>query len=212
MPTSEPLVEVSATIEVVVPPSHPELYFWALQASFSGGGAGHTGLQWFPKGRGRPAVNWGGYSGAGRELDGSVSPMPSVDGNVNTRWYDWQPRRPHVLRVYRSPDRRGWRASIDGNVIRDLYVAGEHLTSPIVWSEVFAPCDHPSVVVRWSALRGVTAGRREVEAEGVLVNYQTFADGGCDNTNVEVDDTGVLQVTSTERMTPAGTVLPLRRR
>src|SRR5947209_2169378 len=61
MPTAEKFTEVSVTIEVLVPPAVPELYFWALQAGFSGGGAAHTGLQWFPEGSGRPAVNWGGY-------------------------------------------------------------------------------------------------------------------------------------------------------
>jgi hypothetical protein len=116
-----------------------------------------------------------------------------------------------VLRVYRSPDGSGWRASIDGTVIRDLYGPGEHLTNPIVWSEVFAACDHPSVVVRWSGLHAVTVDGRTVEPEGVMVTYQSFADGGCDNTNVDVDDMGVLQVTNTERVTPAGAVLPVRR-
>ena len=211
MPTNEMLTEVTATIEVLVPPAVPELYFWALQAGFSGGGAAHTGLQWFPKGAGRPAVNWGGYHATGRELDGTVSDLPSVDGNVNTRWYDWEPQRPHVLRIYRSPDDRGWRASIDGTVIRDLYAPGDHLTSPVVWSEVFAACDHPSATVRWSGLRAVTASGREVEPEGVMVSYQSFADGGCDNTNIEVDDVGVLQTTNTVRVTPAGAVVPLRR-
>ena len=200
-----------ATIEVLVPPAVPELYFWALQAGFSGGGAAHTGLQWFPKGAGRPAVNWGGYHSSGRELDGTVSELPSVDGNVNTRWYDWEPQRPHALRVSRPPNGQGWRATIDDVVIRDLYGPGEYLTSPVMWSEVFAACDHPSVVVRWSGLLVVTASGQEVEPDGLVTNYQSYADGGCDNTNIDLDDVGALQITNTERVTPGGAVLALRR-
>jgi hypothetical protein len=116
-----------------------------------------------------------------------------------------------VLRVYRSPEGSGWRACIDGTVIRDLYGPGEHLTNPIVWSEVFAACDHPSVVVRWSGLQALTVDGRTVEPDGVMVTYQSFADGGCDNTNVDIDEVGVLQITNTERTTPAGAVLPVRR-
>src|SRR4051794_20715272 len=100
MPRSEPLVEVEATIEVLVPPVVPDLYFWALQVGFKGGGAAHTGLQWHPYRGGTPAVNWGGYRGGGGELDGSVSDLPALDGNPNTRLLAWEPRRPHVLRVF----------------------------------------------------------------------------------------------------------------
>ena len=204
------LTEVRATLEVLVPPSVPVLYFWALQTGFSGGGAGHTGLQWFPKGRGVGVVNWGGYRDGGGELDGSVSPLPAVDGNVNSRYYDWAPYQPHELRVFRSPDGPGWRATVDGTLIRDLYGPGDFLTTPIVWSEVFAKCDDPSVTVRWSGLRAVTVEGEELEPEGLVTTYQSYRDGGCDNTNFEVDEVGVKQITSVERVTPPGAVLPLR--
>lgn len=210
MPASDPLVEVQATIEVLEPPRTADLYFWALQVGFSGGGAAHTGLQWHPARGGIPAVNWGGYRGGGGELDGSVSDLPALDGNPNTRLLDWEPVRPHVLRVFAAPDGRGWRASVDDVAIRDLYAPGEFLVSPIVWSEVFAPCDGPSVVVRWSGLRGITAKGRVVEPEALSVTYQSYADGGCDNTDFVVDDIGVRQVTSTERHVPHGAELPLR--
>lgn len=210
MPPADRLVEVEATLEVLVPPAVPTLYFWALQVGFSGGGAAHTGLQWHPFRGGVGAVNWGGYRGGGGELDGSVSPLPALDGNPNTRLFDWEPARPHVLRVFPSPGGQGWRATVDDVVIRDLYAPGEYLVSPMVWSEVFADCDDPSVVVRWSGLRARTHGGEVVEPRGVGVNYQSYGDGGCDNTDITLDEVGVRQITSTERRTPGGTVLPLR--
>src|SRR3954447_10031949 len=99
---SSPLVSVSVDCEFVVEPVADALYFWALQVGFSGGGAGHTGLQWLPSsaGVGR-AVSWGGYGPDGRELEGTVSPLPSVEGNPNTRAYEWTTGVPHRLRVER---------------------------------------------------------------------------------------------------------------
>jgi hypothetical protein len=209
METRDPLTEVSATIEVEEPPAVSRLYFWALQVGFSGGGAAHVGLQWLPVGNGIPAVNWGGYAAGGGELDGSVSPLPSLDGNPNTRLFDWVAHRPYQLTVRRSPE-RGWRASIDDTVIRDLWAPGDGLVSPIVWSEVFAACDDPSVVVRWSRMRAVTASGATVAPDGVLVTYQSYVDGGCDNTTVEVDtDRSVRQITAATRAVLHGSVLPL---
>jgi hypothetical protein len=210
MDTHQPLVDVSATIEVVGPPAVPRLYFWALQVGFSGGGAAHTGLQWLPVQDGIPAVNWGGYAAEGGELDGSVSPLPTLDGNPNTRLFDWAPNEPYRLTVARSPE-RGWRATVNDVVIRDLWAPGEHLVSPIVWSEVFAACDDPSVVVRWSDLKATTASGSTVKPDGVLVTYQSYVEGGCDNTTVEADGRGgFLQITSANRAVQHGSVLPLQ--
>ena len=113
--------------------------------------------------------------------------------------------------MFRPPNGQGWRATIDDVVIRDLYGPGEYLTSPVMWSEGFAACDHPSVVVRWSGLLVVTASGQEVEPDGLVTNYQSYADGGCDNTNIDLDEVGALQITNTERVTPGGAVLALRR-
>jgi hypothetical protein len=206
-----PLVEVSATIEVLVAPTVPRLYFWALQVGFSDGSAAHTGLQWLPFGAGIPAVNWGGYGPGGRELDGTVSDLPSVDGNLNTRRFDWQAGVAHRLRVFPSPAGPGWRASVDEVVVRDLFAGGDHLTGPLVWSEVFAACDDPSVVVRWSGFEAVDRAGRVTIPDAVTVTYQGWADGGCTNTDVEVDDRGVRQTTGVGRRTPDGAVLPLPR-
>jgi hypothetical protein len=210
MDTGQPLVEVSATIEVLEPPAVARLYFWALQVGFSGGGAAHTGLQWLPVEDGMPAVNWGGYAAKGGELDGSVSPLPTLDGNPNTRLFDWEANEPYRLAVSRSPE-RGWRATVNDVVIRDLWAPGEHLVSPIMWSEVFAACDDPSVVVRWSDMQATTASGSVAKPDGVLVTFQSYVDGGCDNTTVEVDGTGgVLQITTANRTVPHGSVLPLQ--
>src|SRR5580765_3397926 len=123
-----PIVRVAATCEVLVEPAADALYFWALQAGFSGGGAGHTGLQWLPSpARVRRAVNWGGYAGGGGELDGSVSPLPSIDGNPNTRAYDWTTGQPHRLAIERGSAPGQWAASIDGVLIRELFAPGDSL-------------------------------------------------------------------------------------
>lgn len=212
----EPVVEVAAVLEVVVPPAVPRLHFWALQASFSGGGAGHLGLQWGADGRHGRHVNWGGYDAAGRELTGTVSALPSSTGNANTRDYDWQPGRPYRLCIRPAPGGGGWRGEItdlDTGVVtdvRDLAGAGNSLASPLVWSEIFARCDDPTSAVRWSGLEVVTAGGERVGVDAVRTSYQTYADGGCDNTTAEVDGAGVLQRTNAARLVGPGAVLHLR--
>ena len=158
---------------------------------------------------------------------------------MNTRSYRWQPGHRYRLRVF-SPEVGRWRAtiadattSVDGEgegeplrepiherVIRDLFVDADHLVRPMVWSEVFADCDHPSVTVRWSNLRAQLSGGGTVLARTVRTNYQTRADGGCDNTNSSVDLTsadptsaernhGFLQQTNTERVNRSGALLTL---
>ena len=87
----EVLSEVSVTLQIAVRPAVAELYFWALQASFTGpdgiSGGAHLGLQWHPSYPGSGAVNWGGYARDGSILEGSDSALPSTLGNVNTRDY-----------------------------------------------------------------------------------------------------------------------------
>lgn len=215
---AEPLAEVSVVCEVVDPPTVPMLYFWAMQVSFMKGrsriGGAHFGLQHHPQYPNNGAVNWGGYRDGAGELEGSVSDLPSALNNINTRTYPWVPHRRYMHRVYRSPD-RGWRGSITDletgveTVVRDLWVDADSLASPMVWSEVFAHCDHPSASLRWSELRAITATGDEVTANAVSLNYQTYADGGCANTNTFTDGTGFVQQTNTERRNPKGSVLGL---
>jgi hypothetical protein len=94
-------------------------------------------------------------------------------------------------------------------VVRDLFSAGDQLLAPMVWSEVFARCEHPSVTVRWSGFRALSAGGDEITPRTVRVNYQSRADGGCDNTTALLDELGILQITGTERGVPQSATLPV---
>ncbi|MGI9648191.1 MAG: hypothetical protein ACR2OI_06695 [Acidimicrobiia bacterium] len=215
MPPSAALVGVQATFEIIEPPRVPHLYFWALQASFgdrvrSHGGA-HLGLQWNSRHPGNTAANWGGYHHTGRILDGSPSSLPSTPNDPNTRDFAWQPRVPYRFRITRVKD--GWRGEItnfvDGRtvVVRDLYSPGEELIQPMVWSEVFAACDDPQVLVRWSGFGALTVDGETVHPRAMRVNYQAYEAGGCSNTNVLFDGDGIVQATNAERAVPQGSVV-----
>ena len=115
-----------------------------------------------------------------------------------------------------TPDEgRAWRGTVtdlesgDETVVRDLFSAGTHLVSPMVWSEVFARCEQPGVTVRWSDMRAVTAEGEETRPQRVRVNYQAHSAGGCDNTTVSVDELGLLQTTGVQRQVPQGAILPI---
>jgi len=199
-PPPHTLREVAVTLEVVEPPFVDELYFWALQASFVDRGrhvgAAHLGLQWYGRHPGSTAVNWGGYRDGAGELDGEVSALPSSTGNPNTRDYAWRPRTPYRLRIHGTGD--GWwtgevtdLSTDETTVVRRLNGGGTALASPVVWSEVFARCDDPSVVVRWSQL--------SPPATTMRTTYQSHEDGGCANTRSIADGDGWLQVTNQTR-------------
>jgi hypothetical protein len=220
----QPLIEVSATCEVLVPPSLRRLYFWAIQVDFASGnqvhGGAHLGIQWNPRFPGGGAVNWGGYASSGRRLlRGSDSPLSSARRDPNTRDYRWIPGHRYELRIgppAEAPEGRyAWPGSIthletgEETLVRHLFTPGGYLLRPVVWTESFARCEHPSVSVRWSGLRAVDDGGRELRPPYVRVNYQTAADGGCDNTTVAVDELGLLQITSVERQIPQDALLPV---
>ena len=201
-PSPLPVREVAVTLEVVKPPEVDELYFWALQTSFLDGGrhigAAHLGLQWYSLHPGGTAVNWGGYGNDGRELEGEQSSLPSAPGNPNTRDFVWRPRTPYRLRI--SGDGDGWwTGSLTDlpaqvtTVVRRLHGGGGALADPMVWSEVFARCDDPSVVVRWSDLSPRPVGMRP--------SYQTHEAGGCANTVSRQAGDAYLQITNTDRET-----------
>ena len=221
-----PLIEVSATLEVLEPPSVRRRYFFALQVTFASerrlrGGA-HLGLQWNPAFPGSTAVNWGGYGaadGGSRLLSGSRSPLKSSRKDANSRDFSWKAGRRYRLRVAPSPeappDVHAWRGTITDletgieTVVRDLFTEGAYLAAPMVWTEVFARCEHPPVSARWSDLRAVTASGEEVRPHRVRINYQSRTDGGCDNSSVVVDELGIVQSTSVERQIPQGAMLPV---
>ncbi len=206
-----PIVAVEATLEVTIPPSVPDLHFWALQASFTDRGrkygAGHLGLQWHRGHPGGTAVNWGGYSAYGSILEGTDSPLPSADGNPHTRDYHWEPHRPYRLRI--AHDTEGWAGTVispegERTVVRRLLAPGHELEAIVVWSEVFAPCDAPTSQVRWSDLTVFGPDGSSDAVTEVITNYQDWAAGGCTNTDVSGDGGGVLQTTATARLTPPG--------
>ena len=211
LPTDARLIEVAATLEVVEAPSVPELYFWALQAGFAEGrrrlGGAHLGLQWYSPHPGSTAVNWGGYADRGGILEGTESSLPSATANPNTRDFSWEPLRRYRLEIAPGSGPGWWRGSVDGVAVRELHGGGDRLIAPVMWSEVFARCDHPSVGVRWSELAAGTGDGRVVAPDRLSVTYQATADGGCDNTSVAADGHGFLQRTGTERLVPPGAVL-----
>jgi hypothetical protein len=227
-PAPAPWVGAEVTLEVIDPPVVAKLYFWALQVSFvspSGSSGAHLGLQWFAAHPGSTAVNWGGYGPGGRELDGTVSALPSGPGNVNTRDYPWIAHHPYRLRISRAPrppaarDDRGltaWRGEVVDlaanvtTVVRDLWAAGDHLAAPMVWSEVFADCDDPGAAVRWSDLVLVDEVGRRTQVRSARVNYQARQEGGCAATNSDVDGDGFIQATGAARLVTAGATLGLR--
>jgi hypothetical protein len=208
----DPLVEAEAVLEVVEAPITADLHFWALQVSFVDRGrrlgAAHTGLQWNPDAPGG-AVNWGGYDERGAELAGSDSGLAPAD-SVNTRRWPWSPGRPYRLWVHRVAG--GWRSEVTdlahgrSVVVRDLWVEAPALADPVVWAEVFAPCEARSAV-RWSALSARTTAGRLVRPASLEVSYQSVDDGGCTNTDVVADPAGVRQVTGTPRITPNGALV-----
>jgi hypothetical protein len=199
-PSPVSLLQVAVTLEIVEPPAVDELYFWALQTSFLDGGrhigAAHLGLQWHSLYPGGTAVNWGGYRDGASELEGEQSTLPSALDNPNTRDFAWRPRTPYRLRI--SGDGDGWwtgsvtdLTTQEATVVRRLHGGGNALANPMVWSEVFARCDDPSVVVRWSDLLP-----RPVR---LTPTYQTHEDGGCGNSTSRREGDAYLQITNTVR-------------
>ena len=226
------VVSAAVTLEVVDPPTVPRLYFWALQADFGddrrrAAGGAHLGLQWHPQYPGSTAVNWGGYRAGGGELAGSGSSLPSTLRNPNTRDLHWTPGRRYRLRISRvtaahhptEPAPAGtvaWRGSVvdldagDQVVVRDLWVPADRITGVTMWSEVFARCDDPSAAVRWSDPEVMTDDQQLHTPAALAVNYQSYSDGGCANTDsTPTSGSGVVQRTSTERVTAQGARLEL---
>jgi hypothetical protein len=212
-PGTGPVVAAAVRLVVEATPEVDELYFWALQASFTDGaghrhGGAHLGLQWHAPHPGARAVNWGGYAPVGGILPGTESALPSGSANANTRDLWWEAGVPHLLTIEPAAG-GGWAGSVDGRHVRILHAGGDRLEGLMVWSEVFARCDAPSVAVRWSGFRVTLASGEVVSPLAVRVNYQRRAEGGCDNTTAILDGDGVRQVTATARQVPTGARLPL---
>ena len=210
-------VEVDITI-----PAYPlvdDLYFWALQASFSGPegivGAAHLGLQWHRDYPGGTAVNWGGYRSDGTILDGTDSALPSALDNPHTRSYSWHEGETYRLAI--GPDQeRGpgwWRGVVietsTGKTthIRSLHGGGEHLAAPMVWTEAFCRCDAEPAAVIWARPSGVAIGGEIFRPLSARCNYQSEENGGCSNSDSRVLPHGLCQFTGVGRTNPTGTEL-----
>ena len=211
-----PIVAAAATLEILQRPTTDDLYFWAMQASFTDAtrrnyGSAHLGLQWNQRFPGNGAVNWGGYSDVsnfGSILPGSVSQLPSTPNDPNTRDYPWMEGGSYRLRISRVGD--GWRGEVtdvrsgEHAVVRDLHLPGDRLTGLVVWAEVFAPCQASTSVARWSALTAERADGSHVGPRSVGLSFPVE---GCPNNDTTVDDVGFLQVTCTERRSRDGASL-----
>jgi hypothetical protein len=222
LPYGELLTGVSATLEIVEPPVVDRLYFWALQVAFvkPDGGAAHLGLQHNRRHPGATAANFGGYAprAVGGLLDGVESPLTSAPNDPNTRDFDWEPNRKYRLSIERIPHTvsegfYAWRGSIEDlltgryTVVRILFSQGGYLRGPVVWTEAFARCEHPSVAVKWTDLEAVGERKGVIAVTAGQVNYQDHGAGGCDNTNMYLEGDGWVQRTNTERTVPTGTIL-----
>ena len=216
-----PLASVSVILEVLKPPEVSRLAFFAIQASFwSPGrheGGAHTGIQWNPRHPRNLAVNWGGYYRGGAILPGTDSPLPSTPLDPNTRDFAWMPGARYRLTIGPGMPGAGgpsrWPARIEGLdtgedvVVRYLLCDGDHLRSPVVWSELFTRCDDPPIEVRWSEPSAVGLEGEPVPVDRGRVTYQAYDAGGCTNTTVESDRAGVVQRSGCERMTAQDTFL-----
>jgi hypothetical protein len=204
VPHHEQIVSVAATVEVLAVPADDHLRFWALQASFVDSrtgrryGGAHTGLQWYRKAPGHTAVNWGGYADppVGGVLSGTGSQFGSLPGEEHTFAYPWQVGVPERFVIARGPG-GGWGAWVSGELIRELDAGGDRLADPVVWAELFSPCDAEESAVRWSAFEATLADGSVVRPTGGRLTFP--AGGNCPNTNIEQDDSGVVLMSGVAR-------------
>ena len=211
-------VAVAVDFEVLRPPQVKKLYFWALQANFTdqhgrNGGGAHFGLQYHPEYPGSTAVNWGGYGSGGGELEGSAAALAGSLGNPHTRDFAWQPQRRYRFRIELAPPadqprdgRTAWQGTVTdvstatATLVRMLYTRGDRLVDPIVWSEVFAHCEHPEVEVRWSGFEATDFNGDSHRPDTIRLNYQAPEQGGCANTDSAPGSAGsILQRTNVRR-------------
>jgi hypothetical protein len=223
LPYGERLTSASVTLEVTRRPDLDRLVFFAMQVAFikpAGGGA-HLGLQHHPGFPMQSAANWGGYDQHGDLLVGTESPLPSFQGDPNTRDYPWVDGRPYQLTVARMSDGGDangylWRGSVtdlvtgEQSTVRELMTQGRFLRAPVVWVESFAPCDAPRFEVRWSNATVVTDSGDVRAISRMRADYQPHAAGGCTNTNSFVEGVSFVQRSAQLRTTQAGTTLAIR--
>ena len=195
LPPDDRVVEASATLEIVEPPAVPQLYFWALQASFVDGtpivrcrpsrpAMALSSPRWhcgqLGRVRRRPAASSTGRCRSCRAPPATRTPGTSAGSRA-------------ARTACRSVPARGtgdWRGSVDGHVVRELHGGGTGLADMMVWSEVFARCDDRSGRGAMERLHGQDAQPARSRPDRLAVSYQSKLDGGCDNTTVVVDGDG----------------------
>ncbi|CAN5852623.1 MAG: hypothetical protein LC739_09765 [Actinobacteria bacterium] len=211
--------EVGVTLVIPAAPVLPDLYFWALQASFAGkggtSGGAHIGLQWHTGHPDSTAVNWGGYASDGSILDGSTSALASAMANPHTRDYPWRPGIPYRLVISKDGERGEgwWKGSVIDleqeiqTEVRSLFSPGDALVGLMVWTEAFCRCEAPPVAAIWSSPSAVAVDGAALRPEGVSLTYQSESSGGCANTDSYELPHGLAQVTGVTRTNQAGAVL-----
>lgn len=152
--TNDLYTRASAKITIPETPVVAETYFWGLQVDFFDAtgtqlGEGRTGLQWAPGYPLSKAVNWGGTDMSLVSFSGTVSDFPSELSNDNTRDYAWETNTEYTFEISSIGD-GFWRATINGETIRDLEVPDSaFIANPVFFSQVFAACDDPGHLVKW---------------------------------------------------------------
>lgn len=201
------------------PPVVDDLYFWALQVSFYQGtqpvGSAHLGLQWNRRHPGFGAINWGGYSSDGSILPGDESPFPSTPADRNTRDYPWVAGTRYCLRISKGVEDGDWVGEVqllpegETQYVRSLHGGGDSIGAPMVWSEVFARCEAPSVVVAWNGSVAIDGEGHSHVPSALIANYQAEEAGGCSNSNSYRRGDDIRQATAHRRRTRQGGRVPL---
>jgi hypothetical protein len=211
---ADELVEVAVDFEVLQEPATDRTYFWAVQATFADAGrsygAAHLGLQWYPRFADCRAANWGGYASPPDQavFAGTPPALPGFADDPNTRAYPWRAGVVYEFRIRRGD--QGWAGEVadattgERIVLRELLAGGDRLRDVVMWAEVFAPCEAPTTVVRWTDPRAVTA-TGEVRRPG-HVGLSLPGDGNCPNSDVVVDEVGIRQLTGVVRHARDGDV------
>ena len=161
-------------------------------------------------------MNWGGYgttADVSSVLDGTHSTLPGIPGDENTRSFAWTAGVGYQFTI--SQGERGWRSTVvdastgEPTVIRELFAGGDRLNGFVVWMEIFAPCDAPTTLVRWSDLAVADEARGLRHQVRSLRTSFPDVRGACTNNDSRVDDSGWLQLTNDHRTTKTAITLTI---
>jgi len=166
------------------------------------------------------AVNWGGYDCDRRHPAGNGVVLAVHAPRPNTRDFAWEPGARYRLTIGPAPPasraraggRPGSRVSTPARTCwcATSCATGDHLRSPVVWSELFTRCDDPPIEVRWSEPSALGLDGEPVPVDRGRVTYQAYEAGGCTNTTVEPDEVGIVQRSGCERRTAHDTLVGWR--